>query len=234
MSKTTQTEAQKPDVGPETESGNPVAEEVVGEVEIAEDQVTVTDGEPLVNSKVKGKKTKKRAPVFLPVGALDADTDDKTPKTTKTSSRGRKVAGDGRKPRKSAKKTPSEGKGQKKSKRKAKNLSPEMTIGELAENYLAHLEDEGKGHGTLFSYGIELKMACRELGAGTKVSSLTTKKVRNYFESDSVTRNRKGKPKAKPTVDKSRRVFRLALTWLEEIGVLAKAPVPDMKEKGSK
>ena len=231
MAKSTQTETQKPDVGPETEDGNHVAEEVVGEVEIAEDQVTVTDGELLVNSKVKGKRAKKKAAVSLPVGATDTDKDDKTSRTTKTSSRSRKVAGDGRKPRKSGKKTMSGGKGKKKSKKKATNLSPGITLGELAENYLSHLEDEGKGHGTVFSYGIELRMACRELGAETKVSTLTPKKVRAYFESDAVVKNRKGKPKARPTIDKTRRILRLALVWLEKTGVLESAPIPDMKSK---
>ena len=231
MAKSTQTETQKPDVGPEIEGGNPVAEELVSEVVIAdgEDQDTISDPPPVVK-----KRGRKKAAVSLPIGATDTDKDDKTSRTTKTSYRSRKVAGDGRKPRKSGKKTMSGGKGKKKSKKKATNLSPGITLGELAENYLGHLEESGRGHGTLFSYGIELKMAIRELGDGTMVSSLTTKKVKAYFLSDAVTKTRAGKPKAKPTVDKTRRVFRLALTWLEEIEVLAKAPVPDMKEKVNK
>ena len=228
MAETKKIETLKPDASLESESGNPSSGDLVAEVIIAdgEDQATISD--PPTTGKKKGRR---EATEPLPVGAQDADIDDKTSKAPQTSSRGRKVVAAGRKPGKSGEKTPSGGKGKKKPKKGAKNLSPSITLGELAENYLAHLEEEGKGHGTLFSYGIELKMACRELGAGTKVASLTEKKVRAYFESDAVTKNRKGKYKAKPTIDKTRRILRLALTWLEEIGVIEKAPIPDMKSK---
>ena len=37
------------------------------------------------------------------------------------------------------------------------------------------------------------------------------------------------KPKAKPSIDKTRRVLRLALCWAVEQGWLEKAPLPETK-----
>jgi len=121
-------------------------------------------------------------------------------------------------------------------KKRSKKATPQstMTIAELAEGYLTNLEVIGKGRGTVFSYSIELKAAMRTLGTDTKVCKLTTKKVKDYFESDQVTKTRNGTPKAKPTVDKTRRVLRLALAWAEEQGIIEKAPIPEGYGKRSK
>jgi len=123
--------------------------------------------------------------------------------------------------------------GTKKRSKKATTQSA-MTIAELAEGYLTNLEVIGKGRGTVFSYSIELKAAMRTLGTDTKVCKLTTKKVKEYFDSDQVTKTRSGTPKAKPTVDKTRRVLRLALVWAEEQGIIEKAPIPEGYGKRSK
>jgi hypothetical protein len=44
-----------------------------------------------------------------------------------------------------------------------------------------------------------------------------------------VTLLKSGKPKAKPSVDKTRRVLRLALVWAVEQGWIEKAPLPEVK-----
>ena len=71
-----------------------------------------------------------------------------------------------------------------------------MKLGMLAERYLHNLEAEDKSHGTLFSYGIELKTACKELGADTLISSLRPEQVAAYFESPRVTLLKSGKPQS--------------------------------------
>ena len=42
-----------------------------------------------------------------------------------------------------------------------------------------------------------------------------------------MTKTRTGVEKAKPTIDKSRRVLRMALVWAEAQGLVAKAPIPE-------
>ncbi len=102
-----------------------------------------------------------------------------------------------------------------------------LTMTSLAERYIASLRDAGKGLGTQFSYQIDLSVAVRHFGADTDVATLTARKVENYFDSDAVTKTRTGKPKAKPGIDKTRRVLRLALVWAAEQGLIASAPIPE-------
>jgi hypothetical protein len=109
-----------------------------------------------------------------------------------------------------------------------------ITLSQLADSYLRHLETKGKSTSTVMSYGIDLKLAQTVLGKDTQVKSLTPKKVQEYFDSDRVVKTLKGKPKAMPGIDKTRRVLRLALKWLEEVGVLQKAPLPEKAKKADK
>ena len=46
-----------------------------------------------------------------------------------------------------------------------------------------------------------------------------------------MTKTRAGKAKAKPGVDKTRRVLRLALVWTADSGLIKKAPIPQPAAK---
>jgi hypothetical protein len=113
-----------------------------------------------------------------------------------------------------------------KAKKKAKAVSGVATLADIAAGYLANMETEGKSDGTISSYRMEPKTAAAELGEDTAVADITPEKVQAFFESKRVTKLRSGKNKAKPSIDKTRRVLRLALCWAAERGILAKAPLP--------
>jgi hypothetical protein len=98
----------------------------------------------------------------------------------------------------------------------------------LADAYAGVMLGAGKTPGTIASYKAELALATKHLGADTPVAKLTVEKVRAYFESDAVTRLRSGRSKSPLSIDKTRRVLRLALVWAQEQGLIAKAPVPEM------
>lgn len=100
------------------------------------------------------------------------------------------------------------------------------TLGDLCRQYIHHLDDSGKSAGTVSSYTSELKLACKHLGADTAATAITVEKVAIYFSSDPVTKLRTGKPKAKPSIDKTRRVLRLALVWAAEKKLIKAAPIP--------
>lgn len=100
------------------------------------------------------------------------------------------------------------------------------TLEQFAEHYLKHLEAVGKSRGTVFSYSIDLALAVRELGNDLRVKLLTADRVAAFFESDAVVKTRSGKSKAKPTIDKTRRVLRLALEWAAAAGLIPVAPLP--------
>jgi hypothetical protein len=100
------------------------------------------------------------------------------------------------------------------------------TLADLASAYLAHMEAEGRSEGTTASYRMELKTAMAELGEATPIVDLTPPKITAYFDSTRVTKLRNGKPKAKPSIEKTRRVLRLALVWGAERGIVDRVPLP--------
>ena len=115
----------------------------------------------------------------------------------------------------------------KKSKKKAKLPSGNATLADIAAGYLEHMADAGKSDGTVSSYRMELKTATSELGEETPIADLTVERVQEFFDSPRVTKLRSGKSKAKPSIDKTRRVLRLALVWAAERGIIAQAPIPE-------
>jgi hypothetical protein len=114
-----------------------------------------------------------------------------------------------------------------KAKNKAKVPTGNATLADIAAGYLAHMEEAGKSDGTVSSYRMELKTAMDELGEATPVAEITVERVHEFFTSKRVTKLRSGKAKSKLSVDKTRRVLRLALVWAAERGIIAQAPIPE-------
>jgi hypothetical protein len=111
--------------------------------------------------------------------------------------------------------------------KKGKKTKADLTLADLAERYVAHLEQEGKSAGTSASYGLELKTALSELGADTKLADLTPEMVALYFASKRVTKKKNGKHKSPLSIAKTQRVLRLALVWAVEKKLIEKAPLPE-------
>jgi hypothetical protein len=118
--------------------------------------------------------------------------------------------------------------------RKSKNtnstINPDLTLASLCEAYLASLAERGQSESTIFSYRLELKTAQAELGADTKVADLTTEHIAAFNVCTRVMRLKSGKPKAEPSFLKTRRTLRLALTFAEQSGLIAKSPVDARKD----
>jgi hypothetical protein len=121
---------------------------------------------------------------------------------------------------------PKKAKGKKK---KAATPSGTATLADIAAGYLAHLETEGKSDGTISSYRMELRAAAIELGEETPIADLTPERVQTFFNCKRVTKLRSGKAKSQLSIDKTRRVLRLALCWAAERGIVAKAPLPEVE-----
>ena len=109
-------------------------------------------------------------------------------------------------------------------KKKAKKA---ITLADLAERYLAHMDRKGNSAGTIASYGMELKTAIAALGADTPIAGITPIAVAEYFGSDRVTRLKNGKAKSQLSIDKTRRVLRLSLTWAVEAKLLDVVPTAE-------
>ncbi len=115
------------------------------------------------------------------------------------------------------------------SKKKAATPTGNATLADIAAGYLAHMEEKGNSAGTIASYGMELKTAMAELGEEIRAADLTLERVGEFFTCKRVTKLRSGKNKSQLSIDKTRRVLRLALVWALERGIIEFAPLPDTK-----
>lgn len=108
--------------------------------------------------------------------------------------------------------------------------APALTLADLAARYLTHMAEQGKSEGTRFSYGMELKLAQAELGSDALVSYLTPESIALFNEAPRVTTLKSGRPKSQLSIDKTRRVLRLALTWAHQEGLIDHAVVDPKKD----
>ena len=113
----------------------------------------------------------------------------------------------------------------------AKPAVPSPTLAEVADGFVAHLEKRGKTASTITSYRADLGIALRHFGGDTRAGAITPKQIETFNASPAVTKTRAGKAKAKPGVDKTRRVLRLALVWAAESGLIPAAPIPETSAK---
>jgi len=102
----------------------------------------------------------------------------------------------------------------------------DCTIHNAAEAFLGHLREQGKKDRTLYTYRKDLEIVEVFFGGDKKVSSIRTPQVGKFFKSDTLLKLPSGKERAKPTLDKTIRVFRMFLVWAKETGYIADLPLP--------
>ncbi len=105
-----------------------------------------------------------------------------------------------------------------------------ITLKELATAFITHLEESGKSAGTCFSYLMEMKLAQNHFGEETLLSALTSDAVAAFNTSDRVMKLKSGLSKSQLSVDKTRRVLRMALTWAHQTGLVEDAIVDPKKD----
>lgn len=110
-------------------------------------------------------------------------------------------------------------------KKKTQAIDPTLTLAGLARAYLDFIEKDGKSVSTCFAYCQELKIAASELGGETLVASLTAADIARFNNCKRVTKLKSGRPKSQLSIDKTRRVLRLALAYGEQFGLIAKSPI---------
>jgi hypothetical protein len=112
-----------------------------------------------------------------------------------------------------------------KSKGAKKTAKPTWTLTETALAYLESLKAARKSESTINAYAADLDLATQVLGAETPVGAITPADVERFNTSEPVLRTKSGRDKATPTIDRSRRVLRLALTFAEQSGAIESAPI---------
>jgi len=109
--------------------------------------------------------------------------------------------------------------------RKGENIMSE-TLHEAAKAYIEHLRTQGKTERTLYTYGKDFEQIESFFGAERKLTSILVPHVGKFFKSDALLKLSSGKERAKPTVEKTKRVLRMFLIWAKETGRIEKPPLP--------
>ncbi|MBL8896880.1 MAG: hypothetical protein JNM84_04605 [Planctomycetes bacterium] len=112
-----------------------------------------------------------------------------------------------------------------KSKGAKKRAAPSWTLTEAAIAFLESLRAARKSESTVSAYAADLDLATEVLGAETPIAALTPADVERFNASQQVTTTKSGRAKAQPTIDRSRRVLRLALTFAEQQGAIEAVPI---------
>jgi site-specific recombinase XerD len=100
------------------------------------------------------------------------------------------------------------------------------TLHQATQAYLKHLKNQGKKEATLFTYGKDLEQIETFFGADRKLNGIRIPQVGKFMKSDALLKLPSGKKRAKPTVEKTKRVLRMFLIWAKETGRINKLPLP--------
>ena len=95
---------------------------------------------------------------------------------------------------------------------------------QIGNDWLEHLKTTGTSASTLASYAADFANAKTHFGSMDNPAMWVEDDIARYENATSVTHTKSGKPKAMPTIMKTRRVLRMALTWAFGTGRLASLP----------
>jgi hypothetical protein len=105
-------------------------------------------------------------------------------------------------------------------------MNPSSKLSEAVEQYLIHLQAQGKSKATLYTYGMDLKQVLAYFGPDKTVQSITLPQVGKFYRSDILLKLPNGQYRADQTIRKTARVFRMLILWLQEQGIIEIAPLP--------
>jgi len=100
------------------------------------------------------------------------------------------------------------------------------TLHDAAQAYLDYLQTQGKKETTLRTYSKDFEQIETFFGADRELPSILPAHVGKFFKSDVLLKLPSGKERAKPTVDKTKRVLRMFLVWAKETSKIDKLPLP--------
>ena len=100
------------------------------------------------------------------------------------------------------------------------------TLHDAAQVYLEYLRTQGKKETTISTYARDFQQIEAFFGAERKLTAIRIPQVGKFMKSDVLLKLPSGKKRAEPTIQKTRRVFRMFLVWAKETGRIDKLPLP--------
>ena len=108
------------------------------------------------------------------------------------------------------------------------------TIKQASIEYLEYLKTQGKSERTIYTYGKDFEQIMAFFGEEKEINKILIPHVGKFLKSDELLK-KKDLDRAKPTIDKTIRVFRMFMEWAKEKGYIESVPlVKEMKRKSDK
>lgn len=106
-------------------------------------------------------------------------------------------------------------------------------LAQAGEAFLARLANEAASPSTIGAYKADLGIALAVLGESREVDAITRAAIERFDAHEKVTATKNGKPKAGPTIERTRRVLRLVLKEAQAAGYIADLPFERRKKKSA-
>jgi len=102
-----------------------------------------------------------------------------------------------------------------------------VTLARAMDSFMDHLRRAGKKETTLYTYGQDAKLVNEFLGESKPLAELRPADVARFLKSDNLLKLSSGRGRAKPTVDKTIRFFRMFLIWAHASGRTDSLLIPE-------
>ena len=104
------------------------------------------------------------------------------------------------------------------------------TLKQACEEFLEYLKTQNKAERSLYTYGKDLEQIRAFFGEEKELKKILIPHVGKFLKSDELLK-KKGKDgelldRAKPTIDKTKRIFRMLMIWAREQGYIEHLPLP--------
>ena len=100
-----------------------------------------------------------------------------------------------------------------------------MNIGQAAAAWLSQLAERSVKEGTVEVYRRDLDKLVEFFGAEKTLAEITLLRINGFVKSHKLLKTPKGKPRAKETLERSKRVCHMFLEW-----VVSEGHLPDLPE----
>ena len=99
------------------------------------------------------------------------------------------------------------------------------SLKEVGEAYLLHLKEKGLSDRSIYTYGNDLKQITAFFGEDKEIDKILIPHVGRFLKSDELLK-KKDLDRAKPTIDKTIRFFRMLMIWAKEQEYIENLPLP--------
>ena len=97
------------------------------------------------------------------------------------------------------------------------------SLKEAGKEYLNHLKEKGLSDRSIYTYGNDLKQIIAFFGEEKEIDKILIPHVGRFLKSDELLK-KKDLDRAKPTIDKTIRFFRMLILWAKEQGYIENLP----------